>query len=238
MHRRPVVHPRQRGGVAPGGRVGLAAALCVLDRLSSRRLRGAVRPPGPMDPRELRAGLARGAVRALLPEHVPAGDAGPRVPARDLHACRLRLHGFPLPGIERSVHGRPAPADDHAGSAPGRELPHPRQDRTARHDPRHRAALSGLGLRDLPAAADLQEHSEGARGGGPPRGRQRASDPAARLRARRQADLHRLRARDGELPLEQLSLAAGRHELRRYAARSPSDCRSSRRWSRASTGAS
>ena len=69
-------------------------------------------------------------------------------------------------------------------------------------------------------------------------GAERAAGAAEGLCAAREADLHRLRPRLGELPLEQLPLAADRHQLGRGAARSRSACRCSRRATRASTGRS
>ena len=79
-------------------------------------------------------------------------------------------------------------------------------------------AVSRLRLRHFPAASDVSDHpaAAGRRGA---IGRLRSAGAAmAGLCAARQADLHRLRPGLGQLPLEQLPLAADHHQLGDHAA--------------------
>ena len=76
----------------------------------------------PADAGEFRARLGCGAVRALLPQHVPAGHADPRLPARAVHAGGLRLRALRVSRQRRRVRAGAGAADDHAGRADRREL--------------------------------------------------------------------------------------------------------------------
>ena len=117
----------------------------------------------PADAREFCARVARGTVRALLPQHLRAGDADSQLSARPVHAGRLRLCALRVCRARARLRARSAPADDHAGRAHRRELSHHVLARPCRYHSGDRAAVRRFRLRHLPAAADLQEHSERAR---------------------------------------------------------------------------
>ena len=88
------------------------------------------------DARQLRQGLARGAVRALFPQHDAAGDDGARRAAGARHARRLRVRALRVPRPQRAVRAGAGAADDHARRADRRELPHDDRARPQGHDPR------------------------------------------------------------------------------------------------------
>ena len=58
-----------------------------------------------------------------------------------VHARRLRLRALRVPRPRRRLRARAGAADDHAGRADRRELPHDERARPRRHDPGDRAAV-------------------------------------------------------------------------------------------------
>ena len=161
----------------------------------------------------------------------------PDLPVRHLHAGRLRLRLFPLPRVGSIVHAGSGATDDHAGGPAGGELPHPFAVRPARH---HRSAsrfpilrqplassCSARPSRAFPRNSRRQPALEGANA---------HADPAAGVHSGRQADVYCLRPGHRLLSLEQLPVAAGRDQLGRDTARSPSALQVFATSSRASTG--
>src|SRR5688572_7222081 len=196
-----------------------AAALRLLDGISSAGVLHALRDPGAALARELSPRVGGGALRALLPQQLHAGDDGAGGAARALHARRLRLRALRFPRQGSRVPARAGAAHDHARRAHRGELPHHGAPRHPRHDPGHRASLHGLGVRDIPVEADLQDRAARAGRGGASGGRERATGAVEGLRPARAPGLPRLRPGLGELPLEQLPLAAHRHQLGHLASR-------------------
>ena len=199
--------------------LGAAARLCGVDGVPSGRVHDALRAARAADAGELRARLGRGAVRALLPQHLRAGDDDPRRasscsarsrPTRSRAStsaaamsrsrwCWLQLMIMPDVLIVENY---------RTMSALG----------LRRHDPGDRAALCRVGLRHLPAAPDLQDGAEGARRRGARRRRERRCRCCCKVYVPLARPVYlAYGARLGELPLEQFPLAADRHQLGRGA---------------------
>ena len=191
----------------------LAAPLRLLGRVSPSGVRHHLPALRAAHARQLRESLGLRAVPAPPPEHGDARHHGPRRPARPVHARRLRLRALPVRRPRRRLRPCAAAAHDHAGGADRRELQHHEQARPGRHHPRHRPSLHGKRLRHLPPAPDVQDHPSRARRSRPRRGLLVDGRALACLRSASSAYVPCVRAGVGELPLEQLSLAAGGDEL-------------------------
>src|ERR1700730_7407035 len=145
------------------------AALRALDGLSSRRVLGAIQSVRPADAREFCAGVARGTVRALLPQHLRAGDAHSQLSAHPMHAGRLRLCALRVCRARARLCPRSPPADDHAGRAHRRELSHHVLARPCRYHSGDRAAVRRFRLlllrptfKSVPRELDDAARVEGA----------------------------------------------------------------------------
>ncbi len=195
--------------------VAAAAALCAVERVPSVGLRHALLHECAAYAREFRARMAGCTVWALPRQYFRSGDSDPGGATRAGHAGSVCLCPLHVSRQRGGVHGRAAPTDGHARRADRRELSHDRLDGTARHDLRHCVAVLRVGVRHFSVASGVQDRAarigrRGARGR-----RQRVAGALARVCAARPPGVCRLRAGVDQSPLEQLPVAAHRHELRR-----------------------
>jgi sn-glycerol 3-phosphate transport system permease protein len=87
-----------------------------------------------------------GAVRALFPQHHPAGDDDPERAAGAVHARSICLRAARISRQDGAVHADPDAVAGHAGHPAGRELQDDAGTRTGRHDHRHRLPYFASGF--------------------------------------------------------------------------------------------